>query len=472
MGDVEMGLGPYNGPGPRSRYNRALMQAMNVWARAMPYVAAAGTGLAVARRRFGGKGMKRTAEMVKRNRAKKKLALAFNNTRNVNRSAYRKGYVKKSSTRGYIKKGRKRSSKKTYQTSTVEEVSGTITDENAVYIVHTSCDSFQLIEQTVRFIIRKLLLKAGLVVMNDTEIITGLDFSNGEGYVIQLLQEQTDAAPGGIRSVIRTHTTVAGSNIISIATAFVQDFFAIASPAQTLPGVGNVNNSNILSKFIIFETVGGNKRLMCELDLKNIMIDIYSRSTIKIQNRTRSGDGTEQTDNVNNNPLEGYVYMFSGSPKARSYNAGYLQNIPTNSGVQLVRSSQYAAGDATYFREPPRSSDFYNCTGKTKIYLNPGQVKIFSVDTKKSMYLHKLLRKIQFNANTALNGYSLTNCPFPCQMICLEDVINVDLAERIEVAYEVDRKMSVGGSVKSKMYSQRVFDQSTASNIQPPPPPP
>jgi len=466
-----MGLGPYYGPGPRSKYNRALMQAMNVFARAMPYVAAAGTGVAVARKRFGTKkGMKkRSPTAAQKNRAKKKLALAFRNARNVNTSSIRRGFVKKGfSSKGYVKKAR--SKKRVYSSHICEEVSGVVSDKDCVYITHVACDTYQLVEEIVKACIRKLFERAGMVLRDNREVISGENLADGSGFRVELVSENIDSSDS-VRSVLAGYDTADGTTIAIAANAFFSAFLSISSTLQTLPGAGLNANGNVLSKFILWEVTGvPTKRLAAELDLKNIEIDLYCQSQLKFQNRSRSGDGTEQIDNVNNNPLMGYIYDFRGIPKTRMHGPGALQTIPSNRGVQLVRASQMNASNSANFKEPPRSGDFINCIGKKKLYINPGQVKMTTISTQKSMGLYNLLKALKYHVGEINNEYQSFYSMFPTQMVALEDVINVDLDEKIEVAYEVDRKLSVGCRVKKTHMNVRNFFQETFNNVQPPDP--
>jgi len=463
---VEMGLGPYYGPGPRSKYARNMVKAMGWMARILPAIGQAGAMTALAR---GGGKRKRSAEVLKRNRAKKKLALAYRNVKNVNTNSIRRGFVKKGfSTKGYVKKAR--SKKRVYSSHICEEVSGVISDKDCVYITHVACDTYQLIEEIVKVCIRKLFERAGMVLRDNREIISGENLADGSGFRIELISENLDSSDS-VRSVMVGYDTADGTTIAIAANAFFSAFLSISSTLQTLPGAGSDANGNVLSKFILWETTAvPTKRLAAELDLKNIEIDLFSKSELKFQNRSRSGDGTEQIDNVNNNPLVGYMYNFRGIPKTRMHGPGALQSIPSNRGVQLVRASQLNANNSANFKEPPRSGDFINCTGKKKIYLNPGQVKSTTIYTQKSMGLYKLLKALKYHAGEVADAYQSFYSIFPTQMIALEDVINVDLTEKIEVAYEVDRKLSVGCRVKRTHMNIRNFFQETFDNVQPPDP--
>ena len=66
---------------------------------------------------------------------------------------------------------------------------------------------------------------------------------------------------------------------------------------------------------------------------------VVGASELKVQNRTLAANNSTDAEDVNNNPLVGKIYEFSGMPKLRDKTAFPLATIPVDRGVQLVRAA-------------------------------------------------------------------------------------------------------------------------------------
>lgn len=388
---------------------------------------------------------------VKRNR---RLGLKFTNDR-----GFYRGSVKTS------RKGLKSKLTK-YPVHIVSEVSGVITDTDCVYLEHVSIDQYEAILIIVKTLIRKLMEKAGFIFESDYAFFPSAGLASSAGYSIALTNENTAVGAGPGPGLQFSYDFGAADKLREIAIQFMPSFIAYSSGGTTTGAGGPATNIVDYRHLILFDSAYGTAgaRQMSTLDLRTEFIHIMGKSELKVQNRTRSADGTENIDNVNNNPLVGYVYDFSGMPKSRVTGYQVLGSIEVNQGVRLVRAGDFVTGAAfNPAREPPLPKTFTNCIKGAKIRLDPGQIKSVYSNDKKSGYVLPLMRRIRLQygpTSDFLSAY--TN--MKTQMVALEDVINVNAIESIEIAYEVNRELFCYSQTKTKFTNIHSFTTTSYSN--------
>lgn len=333
----------------------------------------------------------------------------------------------------------------------VHESLGSVTDPDCVYIVNEVVNARDCIFNMIGALLRKLLEKAGIR-------ITGYD-----GSVVSLNDGRSNLTDYFIRIV--TQNTVSGTQtFIDTGIFSANTFEAITgSFVQTMEEYsaghgrfGPLNNTEMVK--IMFYQIRGdnNESMLSQLFFNEVFVDIYSKSEMKVQNRTQATGGSTDAENISNNPLQGRVYMFKGIPKPK---ANDTVNGGTSGSSFLAERILYPKGISTFgaaslsntWKEPPFAKMFWNCTQAGGIRLEPGQIKQFNAIGRKSGNFLKILKSIRLQMNNVvlpITNYSI----FPCQMIALEDVINANAAENISITYEVQRMLGVKCYTKEKKY--------------------
>lgn len=340
-----------------------------------------------------------------------------------------------------------------------EEISGLVNDPDCVYVVHTALDPFQTIQKCVWELMRKLLNRGGFIIHSvDEEFDSNTGF-NSTGFTVVVYGKTAETDTEIIRV---SHTFASGETIRTLVSATVNPFLEYSSGYTTAAGTGNVNNSIELTKICLYDNKTSNS-LQATVDLREEVMTVTGISHLKIQNRTLSGDGTAGTDNVNNNPLQGRVYNFSGVPKPKGRNMSLFDGVTTNRGVQLIRAA--VLGLDPNLREPPLPRVFWNCYDSNNCLLNPGDVKQITCKQTKTVNFLKLMKMIRFQ-NGASPLFKSYYSPFKHQMVAMEDVINVDPEELITLAYEVNRSMYIRSvTKKSNVVSLAGYRQTSYSEI-------
>lgn len=350
-------------------------------------------------------------------------------------SARYAGRFKKPSRKG-VKAGGK------FTTFATQEVSGTVTDANCVYLTHTAMDPYLAIRFITQEMIRKLMARAGFVVHSPNETFqSNNSVTSTAGFSIRVFQMEmaTNTYSLGIAHIFGTTET-----LNTLTTIILPYFIQYSSGYTSAPGGGNDSNAIEPTQMCLFDNKT-QESLSSTVDFRLEKITIYSKSVLKVQNRTLSGDGTASTDNVNANPLQGYIYTFNGVPKAKPKSMFAFNRIQTNLGVSLIKGSSLPLEQG--LREPPLPRLFWNCRKSSQVKLQPGNIKSCVITDKMTKNILDIFKKIR-HQNTASPEFELTYSPFNHQMVALEEMINVDPEESITVSYEVDRKYYVKSQTK------------------------
>jgi len=126
------------------------------------------------------------------------------------------------------------------------------------------------------------------------------------------------------------------------------------------------------------------------LHFKESKVSIYSKSTLKIQNRSKNALGTE-ADEVDNVPLYGKSYqgIGNGTSHIRDTSSHFLASAATG----LIAYSANAANEE-YYKEPPFGYEFRDVKRTGKARLEPGEIKTSLLITSKTLLLNKFLQQL------------------------------------------------------------------------------
>lgn len=347
------------------------------------------------------------------------------------------------------------------------EVSGQLDDPNCVYLVHMALDPTQVIQMIVQVLIRKLLVRHGMDVGSVNQEVAVSDPNNSAGMQIRLIASNNEPGSEASQFSLQTYDTVDNRTISQIAAIFVDNFMQYSSGYTTTQTTGNASNNLELFSFQLYLLQAGVwVRSMSEIKFHEETVHVYGKSVMKVQNRTQNGSGTDDADYVNSNPLTGKIYEFKGVPKPKVDGMFALTAVPLRGGVKVIRAAEFTNPIVTTsMKEPPMPKIFNNCIGASKVTLNPGNVKSMSVRTSIKKKLLPFLKQIRYQAG--VSGFQTTYSIFKSQMIALEDLINVDVAELITVAYEVNRETGI--SLKTSKSTTTISDyaQTTLNNFTP-----
>jgi hypothetical protein len=203
----------------------------------------------------------------------------------------------------------------------------------------------------------------------------------------------------------------------------------------------------------------------CRIRLLDAVVHLYSKSTLKLQNRTINALGTE-ADEVDNVPIYGKSYAGSGAGATWKGDA-----VVTNAnGADFVADKNFgvileAVNTTGYngLQEPPLPGDFSHVQKSGKVRLDPGDIKTSSLSSNNKMDLNKFYRRV---ANIdAASQYVKTDLG-QYRFFAMEKMIDsFQTADQpsIIVAYEHNIRMQMTVSEKYTTNTVQLFESAAFS---------
>lgn len=346
---------------------------------------------------------------------------------------------------------------------TKTETNGVVADPDCCYITHTTIAPDDVITTLCLSIVRKLFYDG---VKWDYQKETDV-FPNLVPY--RLFLEQRNVMDGASALIIfngNTPSELVGSTEVSGNFAY-----QLAEFSQYSPGPNTTQTANGLQLYKIglqenIGTVATPKWInRAELDLTTLKVHALVKTSIKIQNRSKSATGSSSTDEVNTNPLTGYKYnCFGPAPRMRYYagDSWRLQSFNTITGVNLTRGSEVEND----LREPPMAKQVVNCNKSAKIMLQPGEMKSDGLTYTKTMLLNQFLKKLfRRSGNGVGTNSEVTYGIGNSLMFAFEDAINVNSTENISLAFELERTTGVYVSPGKRQMTMTKFRKYTQDNV-------
>lgn len=392
--------------------------------------------------------------------------LVYNRSRNVTRGTFR----------GRFKRPKRVKKASIYNRKGVvfrKEITGVGDDANCMYVKAEACPAEETIRVVVAALVRRILEKTGFRCISwDAEpasYFPGTPDVTVTMYRVMRLY-QMDMSNQTITAVSAGYA-VDGNRFSEIVDQWIPYF------KDYIAGYGSVavSNRHKLVGFSISEDVRNavpatESRVISTLLFSQCSVLVNGSVTLKVQNRTLAVDNSTEADDVGSNPLEGRLYTFSGIPKPKVMGnvdgAGYYSGASFKFenyyvGQEGVSCFNPATMDAS-FKEPPVGSTFWNCVGSSKIRLDPGQIKQYTIkDGYKPMMVEKLLKTIHCQVADYSSDFYYWNNKRNL-MIALEDVIGVN-ANVINIAFEAERTMKAVAFEKKKSFMLPDFTYETIS---------
>jgi len=354
----------------------------------------------------------------------------------------------------------------------VDEIQGSVDDPNCVYLAHMSYDQLDMIKYATEALVRLLFRKcANLNCDSLDQEIPGLSYADsGSTWYVRLMGHQI---VDGSLNILVTHTLVDNDTVSKVAATFYNEFVKYSSGFSSTATTGSNDNAVELVKLALFiadaDGASTYSKFQGDIDLRDLRMHYMAKSELKIQNRTLSDTGSSDAENITANPLSGYMYDFKGIPKSANVNMYHLEaflKVATQKGVMLTRAgslSSTVVGGGSY-KEPPLPRSWKNCKKASKVLLQPGEIKKGVCSVAKRENFIQFLKTTRFQQGNVAD-LAVTWGKMPTQMIALEDVINLDQAQKVTCAYEVNRVSGVYFTmIKRAHIIQQKFDQGTTYN--------
>jgi len=292
----------------------------------------------------------------------------------------------------------------------------------SILLMHANYGKDQLINDISLALAKAVASRAlGITVQNvNTDIMVG-----GSGRNVLIEMSYKISPTGGL--LFHTFTISPIQSVQGFATAFATwwkglsgtyahltfcDMLVYRQSVATTPLVGN-------------EYIG-------KYNLKRCSVLLYSKSSLKMQNRTVNSSGNDEADDVDNVPLYGKVYQGPGNYFL--VNDNYYNPLITFQSNYLVDGYDKTSD----LCEPPPLGQMQRCRTIGKAHLDPGQIKTSVLtDTRKLNInqLNSIIGKSEATSNTLPLGKQRS---FIYEKM-IQAVATTDITA-IKMAYEVDLK--------------------------------
>jgi len=326
------------------------------------------------------------------------------------------------------------------------EAGGDITDTQCVYVGHGVAD-FQLNNVISQSLIKFMFNAVGIPVVNVYQavpwdgkvVITRLDKTGDNKALVKLTQAFTTAM---------SYRTLAFNLFGSDSD---QKIFGNAH--TDIP----VHWQNIELYKTDEATADVDKIVGC-WKMKGLMVHMFAKSTIAVQNITQSGSTGALTDDASSiwaNPIKGIAYVGQAWKNGFQYDCRFPSyTLPATSPVNNVFRADrtYGTFKTNYtalklvspydnkFIKPPQGYEFMEKVKTARVHLDPGDVKKQSSDFTASMVFGTYHEKMRNILDTTQNSTEYAPFGFPC-MFAFEKSVDMrkNAADLIRVGYEVNQ---------------------------------
>lgn len=324
-----------------------------------------------------------------------------------------------------------------------DETYGDVSDPDCVYLGASTFAPFQMSRVIFYALIKKLYRKHGINLEDVNAEIPNLAYNDASGRTIVAIYKQpvnsTPIVTPYIMPALSTLVTMADANAANILNWMEQRIMQVPTPGSGYATDLELERVQLVETIVSPLGVITYGNVLAELNLKQEILQLEVSVNIMVQNRTKgaTAGGTESgVDRVDNQPLVGKLYEFSGGvPKEKHMGNGPL-NVVNISGVTLKRAAELTGSG---YAEPPVAHHFSNITKCSGVQLQPGVIKRHSTKFYKRAYFNNWIKSMKgtylasgTNAFSTGSGKSF--------LFAFEEILNSGSANKITVSYEVDRK--------------------------------
>lgn len=357
---------------------------------------------------------------------------------------------------GFLAKGKKRSVRKlnlpkiNKSVNITKEIGFQTSDSNCVFVGHATMPIKLYYQYAWMTIFKALALRAGRRVPDLEENV----FSNGDQVIINW--KPNEGAPEQTSSLV-----------IGAGTNSVLEISAFYASTQRVWNLANANSNQVQLIELQYNprdrfddpnpppvtdpptapTPIYSPQRRAVIDLQSFYLDFTSKSTLKIQNRTKLS-ASDDVESVDTQPLIGKFYEGS-SNGTRVIQPSLFGTTPGT----LLADENGAFRGAVPFDEPPLPSTLKDITKYGKSMMNPGQLKTSVLYTRRTILLDKLVHLFAESsptkARTALGKF---------RVFAFEKMLQAtDSESNITVAAEVNQEVNVSYHQRLNNATIRLF---------------
>lgn len=332
-----------------------------------------------------------------------------------------------------------------------QESGGVISDNDAIYIGHSTCLSQSTLQTVFRVLVKRLWQRVGIDVSNLEQV------PQMEAAPFIQIDYRTD--PSSTSAWLNTGVNVA-------VLSYEAQASALRAQVTSIIGVARPYEFGFLR---LFRTLGDNMPI-AQIDLRQMLLDFDIDSVLKVQNTTLANAVTEDankdtTEDIENNPVTGYIYSNVGKwSNSLQYQDGRRSNAPLPNGLPvLVANNQTgvisfvsSADPTSVLKKPPHKAFQFGCKNQGLVNLEPGAIKYSKLKFKSSMYFNTFMSKFADVLYLPTGTYKMDFGNVA--LIGLEKYLasRAANASQVRVAYQIDNTIRCAATMKHNPYTTEI----------------
>lgn len=332
---------------------------------------------------------------------------------------------------------------KNYGVSFSKEIRATTVDSlyECVALGHNSLPNKMTFQNVCRSLVKMMMSKLNVQIRDFSWTLVGtLGFTAGD--LFRLNYYATAQAAG-----------VTQTDIAIGANSTLEDYSSAWATRLRDITVSSGSTSSIRWDSFEFVPAAGSKFPRVNICIAGMKVIIKTKSALKIQNQSVGSVGNDESDDVDNVPLQGKLLKAKGNNQWHITNRALLeqvdlQNIMVGSYFTRSEGTSIVSNDftnalvsATRISEPPKGHDIRNCVKEGKIRINPGAIQTSILYDYREIYFSQVINLLAYEQGLTLNLQTYNPKLGQCQVFWLEKVIGSNT--NIKLRYETNIEQSV-----------------------------
>lgn len=351
-------------------------------------------------------------------------------------SAYYAGKYGRKRFRRASKYQRRRYKQAFAGTLRVIERTATVTDDRCVYLSHCTFPPTEIAKQIIYVLVKRLANNCG-VVFSSFDDPSSQYFATGNSVSISYKPNITSAP------ISLGYTVLAGDltyrNVAEGLWTIVFNSLINSSTGFTSQSIMNAAIHTSSAAIVV-----------SRVNLMDAAVSVYSKSSLKMQNRSVSVAADNESDDINNVPLTGRGYEGRGNGFVTRDNNLILAPCTLD-----YAWNQVGAGSTVNLQEPPQVFHLQYAKGMKKANIQPGRIKTSILTNKQYMNLNRFFALVNglYISATDTNQYHGIG---RVRMYALERAIarmGSDSSPAITINAEHDIKMWIDVKTKRGIYT-------------------
>lgn len=202
--------------------------------------------------------------------------------------------------------------------------------------------------------------------------------------------------------------------------------------------------------------------------LDNVKLHVYEHAKLLIQNTTPSDNGSRDGDSIDANPIQGNLLKFSQLlPDIKDGYDGFsfsaLESDSAAAAPQLGDSIIIPTTNPTNtWRGVPGPEVFKNCVGRSKVNLQPGEIKYYKLRFNYVGNIVDLMKGLYFGTDRAArSANAVYNRMGTSMLLCFEKAVRTGVSSDVVINWHLDRECGAYWGTKKKTVMRKDFDLTT-----------